>query len=137
MIATLILQPKQRRRKYAAQYDMRLERMKHFVPGFGSRSLTLDYFESYCQFLGIEVVKMRMRRLYGQAIWAGSELFIYLNSRLSYGEMTVTAYHELGHILLHTFKSDFPNEDFILNLSKIEAQASAVGLISLMPRSLI
>jgi hypothetical protein len=108
------------------------------IPDFNKRSLRLSDLHRICDELSIQVVQWQMRRLHGSAYEEDGYRFIYINPLISYSEQIVAGFHELEHIVSHVGNGEVcQSRGDTLRLSKQEKQAQMVGVIALMPITIV
>jgi Zn-dependent peptidase ImmA (M78 family) len=114
--------------------DDRLALFARSVPDYGHRSLTLADGLDQCEARGYRVLEIPMRDLFGVTRRVqGSIIYITLNALLDPAEKTVTLWHEIGHCVLHDFKSAVLRS-FGLHQDRRELEAEAIALAAYIPR---
>lgn len=71
------------------------------VPGFGTRSLSLDDYYKESQQLGIRTLELPFCELYGATRTVRGKTYIGLRAGLSRSDKLLTAWHEYLHGALH------------------------------------
>jgi hypothetical protein len=108
------------------------------IPEFNKRSLRLCDLCRICDEFSIQVVQWQMRRLHGSAYEEDGYRFIFINPLVSYAEQIVAGFHEFEHIISHVGNGEVcQSSGDTLRLSKQEKQAQMVGVIALMPITVV
>lgn len=103
-------------------------RLKAF--GWNERILTFDDFEEFCEVENILLIEARLRYWRGFYCIHNEQPAIVLDQQLRGPERLLTAWHEVGHHLLHT-------PGYFGHHGKTEVQADLVGHIALLPAFLL
>lgn len=115
-----------------------LEKFSVEVEGFNQKSLGLNQLIEICDGKKIELIEKPFRGLHGIAIEDRQHDYIFINQIISYSYKVIAGYHELFHILHHVGNGqECLSYGGVINLSKKEYQAQAVGVIALMPDVMI
>jgi Zn-dependent peptidase ImmA (M78 family) len=115
-----------------------IETVVSLIPEFNRCSLTLEDLERICEAQNIELLYRNMRLLHGMAIQCDGVDVLRLNKLISYSEQVIAGFHELFHFLFHPVDSQVClSYGRICNISKRELQAQIVGVIALLPISLV
>lgn len=115
-----------------------LDRFAEEVAGFNVRSLCLRDLEQQCEARNIDFIIRPLRTLHGIAIELHEFDFVYVNSLIPDPLKTIAGFHELFHILHHIGDTKrCLSTGGVSCLSKNEFQAQVVGVVALMPDSLV
>jgi Zn-dependent peptidase ImmA (M78 family) len=99
--------------------------------GIGSRPMTEDDFYRICEHEGIEVLQSPEKFSFYFTML--DHHFIVLPKRRKGLKLIYAMFHELGHFAMHVGSE--PNAAFLNGHSKDEAEADAIALIAMVPRS--
>lgn len=98
--------------------------------GIGGRPQTLDDFYCICEAENIEVIHTGKIPFY---FTMQGQKFINLPKRRKGLRQLREAFHELGHALISA--GDAPEAAFFIGHTKDEAEADAIALVALIPKS--
>jgi Zn-dependent peptidase ImmA (M78 family) len=102
--------------------NLAIARIKQIIPHFNERPLTEADFWKICRRENIQVIETPLL-VDGFCFETGAKKFIYLNSRLRGIFWLQAAFHELGHIFLHTPPGS----------ERFEQEAQAIALMAILP----
>jgi Zn-dependent peptidase ImmA (M78 family) len=116
-----------------------IDRISREIPGFNERSLNLEDLYKRCDTHHMFISEMPMRRLHGCSFYDEDEQpCLLINSLLNEAERIVAGWHEFAHLLLHTPDgSVFCSTGNLWNHSKTEAQAQTIGVLALIPQTML
>jgi Zn-dependent peptidase ImmA (M78 family) len=114
-----------------------LAAIKQVIPDLNKRPLTAEDFYRVCRRLKVKVHELPLRGIDGFYMVFRGKGHIYLDSRLRGVRWLMTAFHELGHALLHSPPSI--TVAFFCNVldTKEDREAEAFASIALVPEPLL
>ena len=113
-----------------------LERFIARIPGFNERRQTLNDLVFLCDVLDIYFDLIEISPLHGLSLAEKGEFYLFVNSHLPPSLQVIAGFHELAHILDHPLNAHQAN-GHLWNYDKLERQAQTIGVVALMPESLL